>query len=142
MLIFAIFTVILKQNTISESKWIYCRRCPAKSDTCFSLTNEGTRFYFQTTLNAPKRRVVAYDLSEPEKVCFGGSLPWWELSLTSVRSLKGFFEIIPESEDVLNQVNVIDDNKLVLVYLHDVKVSFSNFRRSRFPDLRRVYRTL
>ncbi|KAJ3029317.1 hypothetical protein HDV00_009627 [Rhizophlyctis rosea] len=64
------------------------------------LTNEGTRFYFQTTLKAPKRRVVAYDLKEPEK---------------------GFVEIIPESKDVLNHVSVVDDNNLVLVYLHDVK---------------------
>ncbi|KAJ3280149.1 hypothetical protein HK104_000871 [Borealophlyctis nickersoniae] len=64
------------------------------------LTNEGTRFWFQTTLNAPKRRVVSYDLNEPEK---------------------GFVEVIPESEDVLSHVSVVDDNKLVLIYLHDVK---------------------
>ncbi|KAJ3151501.1 hypothetical protein HDU89_001944 [Geranomyces variabilis] len=64
------------------------------------LTNEGTVFWLQTTLKAPKRRIVKYDLANPDK---------------------GFEEVIAESEDVLTSSRVVDGDKLVLVYLHDVK---------------------
>lgn len=66
------------------------------------LTNDGPVFWFQTTLNAPNKRIVKYDLSAPEK---------------------GFVKVIPESKkDVLDDVTVIDNDKLVLTYLSDVKV--------------------
>ncbi|TPX63319.1 hypothetical protein SpCBS45565_g06684 [Spizellomyces sp. 'palustris'] len=64
------------------------------------VTNEGSVFWFQTTLNAPKRRIVKYDLADPQK---------------------GFVEVIPESEDVLSFNRVADEDKLILAYLHDVK---------------------
>ncbi|KAJ3091557.1 hypothetical protein HK102_000096 [Quaeritorhiza haematococci] len=64
------------------------------------ITNEGTLFYFQSTLNAPKRRVVKYDLKEPEK---------------------GFVEVVPERQEVLQWNVVVNKDKLVLVYLQDVK---------------------
>ncbi|KAJ3186931.1 hypothetical protein HDU85_006968 [Gaertneriomyces sp. JEL0708] len=64
------------------------------------VTNEGPVFWFETALQAPKRRIVKYDLTKPND---------------------GFVEVIPESEDVLALNNVVDGDKLVLVYLHDVK---------------------
>ncbi|KAI8823638.1 prolyl oligopeptidase [Fimicolochytrium jonesii] len=64
------------------------------------VANEGTVFWFQTTLEAPKRRIVKYDLAHPEK---------------------GFAEVIAQSEDVLTQARVVNEDKLILVYLHDVK---------------------
>lgn len=66
-----------------------------------SITNNDTVFYFTTTLNAPKKRIVKYDLNHPEQ---------------------GFVEVIQEQPDVLQWDLVVDENKLVLVYLQDVKV--------------------
>ncbi|KAJ3095664.1 hypothetical protein HDU96_001096 [Phlyctochytrium bullatum] len=60
-------------------------------------------FFFRTTLKAPKRRIVKFDLNHPEK---------------------GFEEVIPESEDVLESYSLIDTDKLFLVYLKDVKHVF------------------
>ncbi|KAJ3123740.1 hypothetical protein HK098_001672 [Nowakowskiella sp. JEL0407] len=72
-----------------------------KFDASYSyITNEGPMFYFVTTLNAPKRRVVKFDLESPEK---------------------GFVEVIPETNDVLEDAAVHDSDKLVVTYLHDVK---------------------
>ncbi|KAI9101832.1 prolyl oligopeptidase [Phlyctochytrium arcticum] len=64
------------------------------------LTNEGRIFYFQTSLDAPRKRIVKYDLDHPEK---------------------GFIEVIPQSEDVLSESSVVAGDKLILIYLHDVK---------------------
>ncbi|TPX57531.1 hypothetical protein PhCBS80983_g03787 [Powellomyces hirtus] len=64
------------------------------------ITNEGSVFWLQTTLKAPKRRIVKYDLNDPAK---------------------GFVEVIPESDDVLTSSRVVDNDKLITVYLHDVK---------------------
>ncbi|KAJ3416866.1 hypothetical protein HDV05_008451 [Chytridiales sp. JEL 0842] len=64
------------------------------------IANIGTVFYFQTTLDAPKSRIVKYDLSKPEL---------------------GFVELIPEAEDMLSFTSVVDHDKLVLVYMKDVK---------------------
>ncbi|KAJ3012419.1 hypothetical protein HKX48_006288 [Thoreauomyces humboldtii] len=64
------------------------------------VTNEGTVFYLQTTQNAPKRRIVKYDLNDAKKE---------------------FVEVVPQSEDVLTSYHVVDNDKLILVYLHDVK---------------------
>jgi prolyl oligopeptidase len=65
------------------------------------MTNEGNVFYFLTTLDAPKKRVVKYDLDDPSA---------------------GFVQVIAESKDVLEWDLVVDHDKLVLVYLQDVKV--------------------
>ena len=67
------------------------------------LTNDGPLFWFQSTLDAPNKRIVQYDLRNPEK---------------------GFVTLVPESTSVLDDVTVIDKDKLVLVYLQDVKVCF------------------
>ncbi|KAJ3137430.1 hypothetical protein HK100_000643 [Physocladia obscura] len=64
------------------------------------IANQGTTFLFQTTLNSPKKRIIKYDLTQPPL---------------------GFVEVIAETENPLDFVNVVDKNKLVLVYLKDVK---------------------
>ncbi|KAJ3058042.1 hypothetical protein HDU99_006997, partial [Rhizoclosmatium hyalinum] len=64
------------------------------------IANEGTTFFFETTSNAPKKRIVKYDLTKPEL---------------------GFVEVVAETENPLDFNNVVDENKLVLVYLKDVK---------------------
>ncbi|KAG0358405.1 prolyl endopeptidase-like protein [Gamsiella multidivaricata] len=63
------------------------------------LTNVGTTFYFQTNLNAPMGKIVKYDLDKPAE---------------------GFVEVVPESKDVLDNSQVVSDDKLVLHYIHHV----------------------
>ncbi|GJJ73050.1 prolyl oligopeptidase [Entomortierella parvispora] len=64
------------------------------------LTNDGTLFYFRTNKDAPRYRIVKYDLAKPEE---------------------GFIDLIPQSEDVVAGSTVVDGNKLVLISMHDVK---------------------
>ncbi|KAJ3103483.1 hypothetical protein HDU97_010066 [Phlyctochytrium planicorne] len=64
------------------------------------ITNYGSVFYFLTTLNAPKRRLVRRDIS---------------------RSDSTFEEVVKEEEDVIEFGYLADTNKLILVYLKDVK---------------------
>jgi hypothetical protein len=66
-----------------------------------SISNESSVFYFKTTLNAPKRKIVKYDIERPQL---------------------GFVDVIPESINVLEDVTLVDHNKLILIYLQDVKV--------------------
>ena len=65
------------------------------------LTNDGSVFYFKTTLNAPNRRIVKIDIKNDHK-------EW--------------IEVIPESHHVLDDCMVNDQDKLILVYLAHVKV--------------------
>lgn len=62
------------------------------------IDNDGPVFYFRTTLNAPRARIIAIDLRQPEKT------HWTEL--------------VAESEDVLRFAGSVG-NMLVLNYLHD-----------------------
>ncbi|KAF9204633.1 hypothetical protein BGZ49_005065 [Haplosporangium sp. Z 27] len=64
------------------------------------LTNDGTVFYFTTNKDAPRDKVVKYDLAKPEE---------------------GFIDIIPQTEDVLSGATVVNGDKLVLNYMRDVK---------------------
>lgn len=64
------------------------------------LTNDGSVFYFVTTMSAPNKRVVKIDIENLDK---------------------GWVEVVPESKNVLDEYTVIDNDKLVLVYLADVK---------------------
>ena len=64
------------------------------------MANDGTVFYFQTNKDAPRYKIVRYDLSKPEE---------------------GFVDIVPQVEDVLSSSLVVNEDKLVLEYMHDVK---------------------
>lgn len=60
--------------------------------------NDGTTFYFQTDLDAPKSRVIAIDIEKPER-------DNWET-------------VIPEQDDTLDLIKIVN-NHFVTVYLHD-----------------------
>ncbi|KAI9357906.1 prolyl oligopeptidase [Zopfochytrium polystomum] len=64
------------------------------------LANNGTVFYLETTLDAPRRKIVKYDLTKPEL---------------------GFVDVVAQADDVLSMSTVVNENKMVLIYLRDVK---------------------
>ncbi|MFC1724305.1 prolyl oligopeptidase family protein [candidate division KSB1 bacterium] len=69
------------------------------ADAAYSfIDNDGPVFYFQTNLNAPRYKVIAVDIRKPDR--------------------KNPKEIIPEQEDVMQFVEVIND-RFVIAYLHD-----------------------
>jgi prolyl oligopeptidase len=55
------------------------------------LGNEGSRFFFRTTLNAPKGRVIGIDLNRPKRESWIEIVPESSDSLTSVSYLSGQF---------------------------------------------------
>jgi prolyl oligopeptidase len=60
------------------------------------IDNDGPLFYFKTDLDAPRGRVIAIDIREPNEI----------------------HEIIPESQDTLLSINLVG-NMFVTNYLHD-----------------------
>ncbi|GMV25010.1 MAG: hypothetical protein AMXMBFR58_10410 [Phycisphaerae bacterium] len=68
--------------------------------------NDGTTFYFQTNLEAPRNRVVAIDLTKPDK--------------------KDWKEIIAQSKEVLNGVSHVG-GQLFANYLKDASTQIKNF---------------
>lgn len=64
------------------------------------LTNEGTVFYFQTNLDAPRQRVISIDIRRPQRT--------------------NWATIIPERESVLSGVSVVA-NRFVGNYLTDAR---------------------
>jgi len=73
------------------------------------IGNLGTTFYFQTDLDAPRKRVVSLDLREFAKVpaadrSVNAKLPWRE--------------VIPQGEDALTGVSFVG-NQLIVQTLHD-----------------------
>ena len=61
--------------------------------------NDGSVFYFQTNLEAPKERVIAIDINQPAR-------SQWKT-------------IIPESNDPIDGVSVLN-NSFIVTYMHDV----------------------
>lgn len=59
--------------------------------------NDGTRFYFHTNLDAPRGRIIAIDLDQPER-------EHWK-------------EIVAEQEDAITHCIMVND-QFVVVYLH------------------------
>jgi len=70
------------------------------------VDNDGPIFYFRTDLNAPNSRLIAIDLRSPDR--------------------KHWKEIIPESADPLQDVDLVNDT-FVCSYLHDVTARFKLF---------------
>jgi len=67
------------------------------------ITNEGTVFTFKTNLDASRYRVITIDFENP------GPENWKTL--------------IPEHPtDVLENITCVNQNKLIVIYMHDVKV--------------------
>lgn len=63
------------------------------------IGNDGPIFYFRTDLEAPKARIIAIDISRPERA--------------------NWREIIPEADDTLQSVDFSHYNKFLATYLHD-----------------------
>lgn len=85
------------------------------------LGNDGTLFYFKTDLDAPKKRVIAIDVKNPDP--------------------KNWKEIIPETENVLTGVGLVG-NLFIAHYLQDAKTQIKihemdgNFvREVKFPTI-------
>ena len=72
------------------------------------IGNDGAVFYFQTDLNAPRKRVIAIDTRKPIDP-------------------KEFKELIPESKETLVGVNIVA-NQFVTTYLKDAKTQVKLFR--------------
>ncbi len=64
------------------------------------LTNDGSKFYFKTDLDAPNKRVIAIDLRDPQP--------------------ENYVEVIPEAEEPMESINVVA-NQFVISLLKDVK---------------------
>jgi prolyl oligopeptidase len=83
--------------------------------------NDGAVLYFQTDVDAPRRRVIAIDLARPQRAA-------WK-------------EVIPQAAETLHEVNLIG-NLFVAQYLKDVKPQVKVFamdgryvREVQFPDI-------
>jgi prolyl oligopeptidase len=71
----------------------------AKFDALYDIVgSDGPIFYFLTDLEAPMSRVIAIDVTQPDRA--------------------NWREVIPESEDALETVNLIGE-RFVATYLHD-----------------------
>ncbi|KAJ3115234.1 hypothetical protein HK100_001421 [Physocladia obscura] len=102
----------------------------------FLIASKGSVLYFQTSLNAPKSRIVSFDVSQLklfrtkttasktiiQKKADGKSINSSETNETISYSLlkPEFLEIVPEAETPISFVKVIKD-KIVIVYMKDVK---------------------
>ena len=64
------------------------------------ITNDGTVFYFKTNLDAPRYRLISIDVSRSGR--------------------DGWADVIEQKEDVMTHVTCINDDKLVIVYMHNV----------------------
>jgi prolyl oligopeptidase len=74
--------------------------------------NDGPRFYFQTDLDAPRRRLIALDLRDPRP--------------------ERFTQIIPEAKEPLTAVRLVG-NLFVASYLKDAKTQVKVFRLDGSP---------
>ncbi len=70
------------------------------------IGNDNTRFYFRTDLDAPRARVIAIDVTRPEKTA-------WQT-------------LIPESQDVLEAVRIVN-NQFICIYLRDAHEKLLRF---------------
>ncbi|WP_170006212.1 prolyl oligopeptidase family serine peptidase [Bacillus fonticola] len=73
------------------------------------ITNEGSLFYFKTNLHAPRGRIIAIDIDQPERV-------QWQ-------------EIVPEQEDAMQAVKYVNGQFMVAL-LHDAHHQIHLFRKS------------
>ena len=77
------------------------------------IGNIGTRFYFQTDLDAPRGRIIVIDIDKPQREN-------WE-------------EIVPQAEDVIADANLIA-GKLVLTYMHHAHHKLQIFTPQGVPQ--------
>ncbi|MDX2148563.1 MAG: prolyl oligopeptidase family serine peptidase [Planctomycetota bacterium] len=85
------------------------------------VDNDGTRFIFETDNNAPRGRVIAIDVTKPER--------------------ENWIELVPQAEETLQGVGLVN-NMLVCSYLKDAKTQVKIFdlsgnfiREVQFPGI-------
>ncbi len=91
-------------------------------DARFNTHRADGRLFVRTNLDAPLNRLMEVDLERPEIANPGGALSRHTRTSPSARHRAlgwHWREVVPEADDVLQGVAVIDD-KLYLTYLHDV----------------------
>lgn len=82
------------------------------------LANEGTFFYLQSNLDAPRNRIVMYDLANPSA---------------------GFVDVIPQKDEILEEVHVFDNGKkAAIVYSKDVKSFLYIYDLSTGKEIRQL----
>ncbi|KAG0144673.1 hypothetical protein CROQUDRAFT_47007 [Cronartium quercuum f. sp. fusiforme G11] len=82
------------------------------------LANDGTRLYILTNKDAPKRKVVVYDLAKPES---------------------GFQDLIPEDPDaILESCSPIGNDKAVVDYSRDVKDELYLYELATGKQIKRI----
>jgi prolyl oligopeptidase len=72
----------------------------------YFIGNDGSMFYFKTDRDAPKSRVIAIDINQPE--------------------IRNWKTLISESDDTLEVANIIN-NQFVTIYLHDAHELLKRF---------------
>ncbi|MGA4643397.1 prolyl oligopeptidase family serine peptidase [Limisphaera sp. 4302-co] len=77
------------------------------------LDNDGPVFWFRTDLDAPRGRIVAIDIRQPDR--------------------RHWRELVPQSEDTLRQVRVVG-NRFVAEYLHHASSRLRLFTLDGRPD--------
>ncbi len=96
------------QGTTSNNRWYYRKgdsggpfiRLLDEADATYRfIGNSGPLFYFRTTLDAPRGRIIAIDVEAPER-------EHWR-------------EVIPQQEDAMHFA-VLANNQLVVAFLQDV----------------------
>ncbi len=70
------------------------------------IGNDGPRFYFRTDLDAPRGRIIAIDITQPQKDA-------WQT-------------LIPQSDDVLEAAKIIN-NKFICISMHDAHEKILRF---------------
>ena len=70
------------------------------------IGNEGSEFYFRTDLDAPRHRIIAIDVTRPERAA-------WK-------------EIVPQSEHLLQEASMVG-GRLIVEYLKDAKSAVTVF---------------
>ncbi|KAI9592564.1 prolyl oligopeptidase, partial [Syncephalis fuscata] len=84
------------------------------------IGNAGDRFYFSSDKNAPRSKVITYDMAAPEK---------------------GFIDLIPQhGKDILNNAYIVEGDYLLLEYMKDVKSALSIHQLSTGKKIRTIYR--
>ncbi|MDW8382636.1 MAG: prolyl oligopeptidase family serine peptidase [Verrucomicrobiota bacterium] len=77
------------------------------------IDNEGPVFWFRTDLDAPRGRILAIDIRQPDRA-------HWR-------------QVVPQTEDTLRQVRVVGD-RFVAEYLHHARSVLRLFRLDGRPD--------
>ena len=90
-------------------------------DASFSfIGNEGNTFYYQTSLNAPKGKVIAIDINNPKQSNWKTIIPESDQVLSSVTYNSGKF-IIMTVKDIIEVIKVYDTSG---AFLYEVEKPF------------------